>query len=254
MACACCMGRVHSARKRLAITYMKYRDLQKYLVAFVITAAIFGTAFYITTRLDRARIADIQATEQSIAIDILSTETQFDLMGTLDCATIKQNPVLSDELNSLASRLSIAEQNLGSDNSQVIQLKQQYSLLEIKDYLLMRQITQKCGLKPLYVLYFYSNSGDCPDCTRSGDVLTYLRQQYPTLRIYSFDYHLDLSALRTLISLSKLQDVSASGGLPAFIINNRPPVYGFKTLEQMQTLIPELKTLATSTATSTNTQ
>ena len=82
-------------------------------------------------------------------------------------------------------------------------------------------------------------------------MLTYLRQQYPTLRIYSFDYNLDLSALRTLISLSKLRDVASSGGLPAFIINSREPVYGFKTLEQMQTLIPELKTLPTSTATST---
>ncbi len=234
---------------------MRIKDLQKYIVAFVITAAIFGTAFYITNRLDRARIADIQSTEQSIAIDILSTETQFDLMGTLDCKTIQQTPVLSDELNSLAGRLSVAEQNLGSDNPQVIQLKQQYSLLEIKDYLLMQQITQKCGLKPLYILYFYSNSGDCPDCSRSGDVLTYLRQQYPDLRIYSFDYDLDLSALRTLISLRKVNRVSAQGSLPAFIINNREPVYGFKTLEEMQALIPELKTLATSTAaTSTKTK
>lgn len=220
---------------------------QKYLVAFVITAAIFGTAFYIANRLDQARVADIQATEQSISIDILSTETQFDLMGSLDCETIVQNPGLSDELNSLASRLSVAEDNLGSDNQQVIQLKQQYSLLEIKDYLLMRQITQKCGLKPLYILYFYSNSGDCSDCGRSGDVLTYLRQNYPGLRVYSFDYHLDLSALRTLISLRGID-----GPLPAFVINNRAPVYGFKDLSQMQTLIPELKTLATSTASTTH--
>lgn len=224
---------------------------QKYFIAFVITAAIFGTAFYITGRLDRARIADIQATEQSIAIDILSTETQFDLMGSLDCEAIKENPGLSDELGSLAGRLSIAEQNLGSDNEQVVQLKQQYSLLEIKDYLLMRQITQKCGQRPVYILYFYSNSGDCPDCSRSGDVLTYLRGQYPGLRIYSFDYHLDLSALRTLESLRKVEAAPPAGGLPAFIINNRAPVYGFKTLEEMQKLIPELKTLATTTATST---
>lgn len=216
---------------------------QRYIITFLITAAIFGTAFYIANRLDRARIADIQATEQSISIDILSSETQFDLLGNLDCETIEQNPGLSGELNSLADRLSVAENNLGSDNPQVIQLKQQYSLLEIKDYLLMRQITQKCGLKPVYILYFYSNSGDCADCGRSGDVLTYLRQEYPGLRIYSFDYHLDLSALRTLISLRDL-----NGQLPAFIINNRTPVYGFKTLEQMQALIPELKTLATTTA------
>ena len=53
--------------------------------------------------------------------------------------------------------------------------------------------------------------------------------------------HLDLGALQTLISLRKVR-----GDLPAFVINNRTPVYGFKNLEDMQTLIPELKTLATT--------
>ena len=121
-------------------------------------------------------------------------------------------------------------------------LKKQYALLEIKDYLLMEQISKKCGTKPVSVLYFYSNQGDCADCSRAGDVLTYLRQEYPSLRVYSFDYNLDLGALQTLISLRKVK-----ADLPAFIINNRAPIYGFKNLDEMQALIPELKDLATST-------
>ena len=218
---------------------------QKYILAFVITAAIFGTAFYIASRFDNQRIAEIRTTEANISIDILSSETQFELLGNVDCKTLAQNPVLSDELNNLASQLQVAEQNLGTTNPEVIQLKQQYSLLEIKDYVLLQNITNKCGGKPVYVLYFYSNSGDCPECNQMGDVLTYLRNQYPGLRVYSFDYHLDLSALATLKTLNKL-----SGTLPAMIINNRPPVYGFKNLDQMMTLVPELKTLTSSTSTS----
>jgi hypothetical protein len=219
---------------------------QKYILAFVITTAIFGTAFYIAARLDAQRIADIRSTQDTISIDILSSETQFELLGNLDCSTISQNPVLSEELNTIAGKLSVAEQNLGTDNSQVTLLKKQYSLFEIKDYLLMQQISGKCrNFKPVYVLYFYSNAGDCSDCGRAGDVLTYLRETYPGLRVYSFDYNLDLSALRTLETLRTI----AGGKLPAFVINNRPPVYGFKTLQQMQSLIPELKNLATTTAT-----
>lgn len=220
---------------------------QRYAITFLITAAIFGTAFYIANRLDRARIADIQATEQNISVDILSSETQFELLGNLDCETLEQNSGLSDELNSLASQLSVAENNLGTDNPEVTQLKEQYSLFEIKDYLLLQSISQKCGLKPVYILYFYSNTGDCPDCSRSGDVLTYLRQTYPDLRVYSFDYHLDLSALQTLESLRKIAP-TAQNTLPAFVINNRAPVYGFKNLQDMQKLVPELKTLASTTA------
>ncbi len=222
---------------------------QKYILAFVITAAIFATAFYIANGFDARRVADIRATQEAVSINILSLETQFDLLGSLSCSNITDNPVLSDELNSLASRLSVAEENLGQDNPEVISLKKQYSLLEIKDYLLMQEISEKCGkFKPVYIIYFYSNKGDCADCRRMGDVLTYLRETYPGLRVYSFDYHLDLSALRTLITLRK---IDAGKGLPAFAVNNKAPVYGFKSLQEMETLIPELKTLATSTASTT---
>ena len=218
---------------------------QRYLLAFAITGAIFGTAFYIAQRIDAERINEIRTTESNISIDILSSETQFDLLGGLSCAAISTHPVLSDELNTLSSQLSVAESNLGTDNPEVIQLKEQYTLLEIKDYVLLQNISQKCGVKPQYILYFYSNQGDCADCTEMGDVLTYMRQTYPDLRVYAFDYNLDLSALSTLKSLNKL-----NGQLPALIINNNPPVYGFKNLDQMLALMPDLK-LATSTATST---
>jgi len=223
--------------------------LQKYIIVFIITVAIFATAFYLATRLDARRLADIRATQESVSIDILSSETQFALLGNMDCQTISENPILSTELNSLAGRLSVAEENLGTTNPEVIRLKKQYSLLQIKDYILMQQVSQKCNLKPVFVLYFYSNEGNCSECGRAGDVLTYLRTQYPGLRVYSFDYNLDLSALRTLISLRGLNDQ-----LPALVINNRPPVYGFKTFEEIQTLIPELKTLSTTSAATSSRQ
>ena len=225
---------------------MGYVQWHKYILTFVITAAIFATAFFIAGRLDARRVADIRATQEALSINILSLETQFDLMGSLSCSTLSDNPVLSEELNTLASRLSVAEENLGQDDAQVTSLKKQYSLLEIKDYLLMQHISDKCAkFKPVYILYFYSNRGDCADCGTMGDVLTYLRQTYPGLRVYSFDYHLDLSVLRTLTALRKIDETK---GLPAFVVNNRAPVYGFKTLQEMQKLVPELKTLATSTA------
>lgn len=218
---------------------------QKYLLAFIITTAIFGTAFYLTNRIDARRLADIRTTQEAISIDILSTETQFELLGSLDCSAISQNPVLSEELNNLAGRLSVAEANLGTDNPEVIQIKKQYSLLQIKDYLLMQQISKKCPkVKPVFILYFYSNNGDCEDCGRQGDVLTYLRSTYPTLRVYSFDYHLELGALETLITLNQINGYQ----LPSMVVNGRAPAYGFRNLQDMQKLVPELKTLATSTA------
>lgn len=217
-------------------------DWKKYALAFVITAAIFGTAFYLAARFDAARLSEIRATEAQISLDILSSETQYDLLGNLDCADITENPGLSEQLNTLSSQLSVAESNLGAENEDVIYLKKQYSLLEIKDYTLLQKLREKCGIKPVSVLYFYSNAGDCHDCTRAGEVLTYLRQTYPELRVYAFDYNLDLSALQTLIAIKNIKPQ-----LPAYVIGNRQPVYGFKTVEDIYKLAPEIKRLATST-------
>lgn len=235
------MGRSTGTRIIMEITNTS-SGWQKYILAFLISSAIFATAFYAAAKLNSGRIADIRAMEESISIDLLSTETQFELLGGLDCKTIKENPVLSSELDSLAQRLSFTESNLGINNAEVIRLKKQYSLLEIKDYLLMQRIAEKCQTKPVFILYFYSNAGDCEDCARSGEVLTYMSSLYPDLRVYAFDYNLDLSALQTLIKLRKVESK-----LPAFVINDRSPVYGFKSFDEMQNLIPELKTLATST-------
>lgn len=223
-------------------------DWKKYLLAFAITAAIFATAFYLAFRFNEQRVADIRATQSRLSIDILSNETQYDLLGEQSCSDIAHTPVLSDQLNELAGRLSYAEDNIGVNNTDVAALKQQYSLLEIKDYLLMQKVAAQCGLRPTFILYFYSNKeGACPDCGREAEVLTYLRVNYPALRVYSFDYNLDLSALRTLIAIRKVEPRS-----PALIINNRPAIYGFHSVDDILEIAPEISKLASTTsATST---
>lgn len=217
-------------------------DWRKYSLVFLITAAIFGTALYLSNLLDQRRLAELRAIEERISIDTLSLETQFDLLEGLNCRVITEKPVLSQELNALATRLAFAEETLGTTNAEVESLKKQYTLLQIKDYLLMQKIAEKCGAPSVSILYFYSNAGDCEDCGRAGDVLTYLRREYPELRVYSFDYNLDLSALRTLVSLNHID-----ARFPAFIIKGSP-VYGFRNVAEIEAMIPELAALATSTA------
>jgi glutaredoxin len=209
--------------------------------------AIFATAFLISEYFNNKRIAEIQSLQDTIAIDILSSETQFDLLEESPCSQINDT-VLSQELNDLASRLGYMEENLGTDNKEVVRIKRYYSLLQVKDYLLMQKLDEQCSFDPISIIYFYSNEeGECEDCNKAGHVLTYLREQYPQLRIYAFDYNLDLSALKTLISVYKIQD-----NLPALIIDGKVH-YGFKDLEEMNKIMPELATLNATTTSATST-
>ena len=208
-------------------------DWKKYVIALFITLTIFGSVVYISTVISDRRIAEVRAIQEKVTLDIASSETQFNLLKELSCNDI-DNSILSSELNSLAERLTILESSRTRNNTELLSLKRAYSLLQSKDYLLSKEINKKCGLRPVTILYFYSNEGDCPDCEKEGYVLTFLRQEYPQLRIYSFDYNLDLSAVHTLSSLFKI-----TPPLPALVIKDKA-YSGFQSLEQVEKLLPEL--------------
>lgn len=224
---------------------------RKYIYAFLITAAIFATAIFASNQLGKKKLAEVRDIEDRLALDILSSETQYSLLEETLCKDVG-NTYLSKELGGLSDRLSVAESENAKDNPDVVNLKSYYSLLEIKDYLLMKKITAKCGIKPTFILYFYSNEGDCPECQKTGYVLTALHDKYPELRVYSFDYHLDVEAIRTLTSIYKVEN-----NLPALIING-DPYYGFRSLEELQANVPAIARLeavhqaASTTATTTS--
>lgn len=225
-------------------------ETKKYVTAFVITAIVFFGALIVSNRFQNKRLSEIKSIENKISLDLLSSETQFALLKESSCRAIDHSTAFSEELNSLAQKLSYMEETLGEENSEVVDLKKYYSLLQIKDYLLVKQVKEKCGVKPITVIYFYSNKGDCVDCKREGFVLTKLREEFPELRIYAFDYNLDLSAVKTMKSIQGVRNT-----LPALIIWDEN-YYGFKSTENIEKIIPQLKKLRAArgnatTATST---
>ncbi len=211
-------------------------------IALLITIVLAGTVAYAVNYLNRARVAELSTIEDQLSIDTLSLDTQFSLLEAAPCDSAASSTTLTSELADFGNRLSYAENQLGSDDAQVVRLKEQYSLLEIRDYLITNRLAQACGTKPVTVLYFYSNSGDCSDCDKAGYALSYLRNTYPLLRVYSFDYNLNLGALKTLITVTKVRNT-----LPAFVINSRY-FYGFTSLADLEKQFPK-GALATSTPT-----
>ena len=214
-------------------------DSRKYIVAFTITAVIFGTAIFISNILSQKKLEDVRAIENRVALDILSSETQFALLEETSCKDIAPG-FLSKELGSLGEKLSYAENQTELNTTDLEYLKRSYFLLEIKDYLLMKRLTEKCGIRPTFILYFYSTKDACEDCEKMGYVLTALRDKYPDLRVYSFDYHFDLGAIKTLISIYKVKP-----DLPAMIINAQT-YYGFYSVEDLEKTVPALKVKTTS--------
>lgn len=221
--------------------------LRNALIALLITIAIIATVLYAVNFLNNQRIAELRAIEDQLATDTLSIETQYALLAEAPCEGLAEGTSFATELGGLGDRLAFAEAHAGANDPEVLRLKERYTLLQIRDYLLTKRLAQTCGLKPVTALYFYSNvPGECTDCDRAGYALSYLRQTYPTLRVYSFDYHLDLAALKTLIAVEKIEP-----SFPAFVVQGKR-VSGFTSLENLEKAFPKgaLVPAASSTATS----
>jgi uncharacterized protein YdcH (DUF465 family) len=220
-------------------------DWKKYTLALIITSAIFATALFLNNYFNNKRIDEMKSIQDSIATNIMSSETEVSLLSGIPCEEAGSS-MLSNELNSLADKITYSEQNIGTNNEDVIALKKAYSLLEIKDYLLMKQIGDRCGKKFGFALYFYGDAKSCTDCNKASYVLSYLREKYPELRVYSFDYNLDLSAVKTLIGMLKIKNA-----LPAIVLD-REVLNGFQSKDALEkTLLSHYPKLALTAATTT---
>jgi hypothetical protein len=217
-------------------------DSKKYLFTFFVTVAIFATAFFASTFFSNKRVEKVKFIQDNIAIDILSSETQFDLLKEVPCQNVSDS-MLSPELNELGDKLSHTENERGETDNNVVYLKKYYSLLQVKDFLLSKKLAEKCGSKkkPVFVIYFYSNEGNCERCKEEGYVLTYLKDKYPELRVYSFDYNLDLSVISSLRAIYKIGDA-----LPALVVEDKTYT-GYKSVEELEALLPDTLKQATST-------
>lgn len=210
-------------------------DWNKYVMTFIITSLLFGVALYVNNILDNSRAGDIRSIQDTISLNILSSETQYDLLRETSCKNVNDS-ILSTELNSLERKLSYLEPtNPNQGNNEFNYIRKYYELLQIKDFSLMQRLTEKCGLEPISILYFYGSKNECADCEKTSAVLNHLRTTYPNVRIYSFDRRLSVSAVDTLAKIYKVEEP-----YPVLVINDETYT-GFLSIEKMKDILPELK-------------
>lgn len=207
-------------------------DWKKYVIVFVITLGLFGAALYSSDFFDRRRLTELKAIQDKISLDLMSSETEFSILEELSCKDVNTS-LLTPRINDLESKIQYSEQNIGINNPEVVNLKRYYTILQIKDYLLMKRIGERCHTNSTFILYVYSQN-NCADCAKESLVLNSLREKYPKLQIYAFDNDVDISAMKALISTYKVPQT-----FPAFVINRK--VYsGYKSPEDIEKLIPSI--------------
>ncbi len=162
--------------------------LKLYVVAFIITVAIFLLGVYVGQLADSQVSKDLSAqlksySEESISFQILLLEDSSSFCPLY----LEESSLLEQRTIDIGEQLTYLEEYKGVYDED---LKKEYFLLETKAYLLATKVKELCNSEKNLILYLYSK--DCEDCILQGKQLNAIALDFgDNVRIYSFDGELD---------------------------------------------------------------
>ena len=173
----------------------KRKKMQKrrYLAAFAITALIFTLGFFAGLVIDSQRAEYLMSAYNEQRIEYGSIQLQYQLIEQItrdgDCealtATFEQN---INNLENARIRLETYQQDATLNEAEFNLLSREYTHAQIRYYLLAERTQELCGEDIATILYFYSDSAQCPDCEDQAFVLTYLKRlMQDRLLVFSFN-------------------------------------------------------------------
>jgi len=194
-----------------------------YIPAFLLTIIMFLIGFIIGSSVSDIKLQNVYDLQNDIRIESLGNELMFELVSEDLCNSANLS-TYTLEMTSLGKRLDYLESLEGYDSPRVASLKNYYSLLLIRHWLITQKLKESCDDEKGYVLFFYTNIGNCEDCEDQGLVLTNVHRNYPDFYVYSFEYYLDNAAL----DLLKERYNITSYRLPTLVVDDSV-YYGFRS-------------------------
>lgn len=204
--------------------------LKKYLITLFVTILLFFIAWQISGVFTKRKVLNIENAQNEIATTILENEHQLSLSDAALCVKDDTLKTLGDQIGDLAGKIAFSEEQ-SAQKETILELKKQYTILQVKDFLINKQKAERCDTPLSTILFFYETKEKCPDCIKQSYVLDAIRATYGEVRVYSFDYTLELSTIEALKA-----SYAVEGGLPVLVIDGKT-TYGFQSLEALQRLL-----------------
>ncbi len=201
------------------------------LLAFLIATFLFLFGLFIGFLAKGVITGSSISIEESVRNDIINLETLYLLEGSFPCNE-EILSITSEKLDYLGNLITTLETKKGKDASDVLELKKLYTILETRHFLLTETRNEKCNQDFDIFLYFYSNEENCEsEREKTAFVLTYLRNKYDSVRVYSFDMNLDSDIISTLREEYQIK------GCSAVILNNEKIPFKIENSEDVEKLL-----------------
>lgn len=200
----------------------------KYVAAIALTCLIFIGGLWIGSVITNSKVNDILSVEQEARLQLENLQLEQQLLEDTPC---KSPQLLSESLEDLGTKLTYLETQYSKNDPSILELKKPYTLLEIKHYLAMKQMTELCNRNLTLILFFYSNDpANIDESEEQGFVLDYLRKKYSNVKAYSIDADMDLGIIDVLKSKYSISTV------PSIVIDDKVYV-GFHSKEELEQVI-----------------
>jgi len=171
-------------------TYERKISVRRILIAFLLTSGVFLIGLLVGSTLTSERSQYLESIASQQRLDYNSLQLQELYLNTqsnnASCLTIRR--ILQDSLNLVAdAQLKVDRYILESSEKNYMEIKRDYTLAQIRYWLLDQKIKESCKSEEVSILYFYSNEG-CNECGPQGTILSYLKQKLgDKLLVFSLD-------------------------------------------------------------------
>jgi len=215
------------------------RNMQKtrYIVAAIITVGIFLFGLMLGLVVEGKRINYVQDLFQEQRAEFASSQLQYSYVTTLEgqnaCPAIY--PIFFNNLRKLddtANKLEsyVKDSRINDETFNV--LKREYTIEQLKYWLLSKQAREACDEDLVRVLYFFSTDSECPNCAEQAFVLDYLKKLYgEKLLIFSLDATFEQEPMIRI-----LKEQYSITRYPTLIIENQK-LEGISTREDLEPIL-----------------
>jgi lysyl-tRNA synthetase class II len=200
---------------------MRKVSKEKYIVAGLITGGIFILGLLLGFVIEGKRVGYIEEISKEQNLDFSSLQLQYAYIDQLsqenNCEAVSRTFEKSIEsLEATRSRLENFDESAQLNRQEFDLLKREYTLAQIRYWLLAKKTKELCGDELVTVLYFFSDERECSQCNNQAFSLTYLKKRFrEKLLIFSFDSKFEdeplISILKSSYEISRFPTLVIEG-------------------------------------------
>lgn len=202
---------------------MRNLSRDKYIIAGAITLGIFLLGLFLGLAIEGKRVNYIESVSRKQNLEFSSLQLQYAFIDQLsqekNCQAVQKT--FEQNINNLEStriRLENFDRDATLNKNELDILKNEYTLAQIRYWLLAERTKKLCNTDIVNILYFFSDQKECPDCDKQAFVLTYLKKKFKDkLLIFSFDSKFESEAMIPL-----LKNTYSITKYPTIIIEGHP--------------------------------